>query len=508
MIERRRVSRPARRRGIAVILVLGIMAVTLALSYALVRSQTQTKLVQDNFTRQTDARLAAETGMARAMQEMTTSSWTGIATPLTGSLNSRTSYTVTYAVGDSSLTSASSNWSEYPFRVTITSVGRSTDRDNASLITSYTVRSVMQLVRKQVASQPTAWTSPQNYLVYQYNVGRGPTIQTPFRMEGNVLLRGMLNFAADYPRGSSPRSRYFGDLYAMRNTSYGDHRPLTGSMTTMSYFMNSETVQLFQGMGTTFVDSFSFATSPPVNHPGNLTTYRLYPGGPTYSIPDLYANYGTTLTNVTLQPEMTSNPLGIYRTSGSITLGANTKLTGTLLATNSDVVRIGGSGVQITGYNLPAINGSTTTRQLPAMLVNGAIACNSGSASAIKGLVMCYDRFEVSPQTDRTTMALEGRMILNDLDVEGMSDWTKTDSWWGTRRNEFMTQLSGTNPTPYFPVWLKNNFGVEYASTLTVKPSSSPVTYHWHSSWDQPIYQASSADGGLRWNIVSWQEGL
>ena len=55
----RRASRNSRRRGMAVLLVLGLLAITLAVSYAALRTQGTTSNTARNAGRSLDARLAA-----------------------------------------------------------------------------------------------------------------------------------------------------------------------------------------------------------------------------------------------------------------------------------------------------------------------------------------------------------------------------------------------------------------------------------------------------------------
>ena len=58
------------RRGVAIVTVLGLLAIVLALSYALLRTQGTTNLIARNSSRQLDARLAAEAGVAAALRKM------------------------------------------------------------------------------------------------------------------------------------------------------------------------------------------------------------------------------------------------------------------------------------------------------------------------------------------------------------------------------------------------------------------------------------------------------
>src|SRR2546423_11555816 len=97
-------STRAARRGISVVVVLAILAVTLASSYAIMRSQFVSNRIQQNSNRHGLARQAAMIGLSAAMRAMEQSGWGGVSTTLTGTLNSQDSYSATFTAGDDSLT--------------------------------------------------------------------------------------------------------------------------------------------------------------------------------------------------------------------------------------------------------------------------------------------------------------------------------------------------------------------------------------------------------------------
>lgn len=496
---RRMISRP----GMAVMMVLLLLSLTLALSYAMLRTQTQVELLQNNFDRRLSARLAAQAGMAKALQAMNEADWEGVTSSVTGALDSQTNYSASYATGDRSLTTDSADYAEYPFRVTVTSTGTAVDQDNSAITATYTVQAVVQLIRKRFYSAPAGWSGLQNYTVMQWNSSRSSVVQTPMQITGNVYYRAIPTLFANYPVGTTPRSSYLTDLNAMRSDGYGDHRPFTGTVTLPSTTTAANQALLSSNLATTLVTHSSTSNNAPVSHPGNVESYRLYPGGKSYPVPDLYAMYGSTVSGVSLGTNPKSNPLGVYRTTSAIRLATNTSLSGTLLASSSNVVNLGGAPVMLTGINLPALHGSTTTYQLPVAIVNYELNVESGANCTIQGLAMGWDQFEVRPRTAATRLNLTGRIIANDVDLYGISAWYLDSSWWTWLYDLF---LENDDIYEYFPVYLRMVFGMNYEPLLTVEPNSSGVQYHWHT-WSQPVYIADPADGGLRWNLVSWTEG-
>src|SRR6187399_2883338 len=105
------------RHGIAVVLILGMLAMTLALSYASLRGQATTAQLTSNLGRGDEARLAAESGMQIALRTIHSSSWAGVDTTFTGSATSTATYSVTYTTGDSRLAASDPLYGEYPYRV-------------------------------------------------------------------------------------------------------------------------------------------------------------------------------------------------------------------------------------------------------------------------------------------------------------------------------------------------------------------------------------------------------
>ena len=76
-------SHRSSRRGMAVLLVLGVLAITLAVCYATLRGQGTTAQLARNNSRALQARAAAHSGLAAALRKMSESTWSGVGVPLT-----------------------------------------------------------------------------------------------------------------------------------------------------------------------------------------------------------------------------------------------------------------------------------------------------------------------------------------------------------------------------------------------------------------------------------------
>lgn len=498
-------------RGMAVVLVLGLLSLTLALSYAMLRAQTVTAQVQQNAQRPAGARLAAQTGLAVALRKMRESDWAGADTAFHGDIDSLTSYDVAYVTGDASLTAASPDFAEYPFRITVTSVGSAVDPSNSSLATHYTATAVVQLVRLKLTPPPSIWTTLQNYTLYFWG-DRTLSIDPGARIEGAVNLQGMLDIYPTVPTNSSSQSRYLSDLSLMRIFGYGDQRPFSGALTLSTSRVDSGTRSLLTnnlGLNLNYLTSYN--NSAPLTHPGSVTSYRLYPGGKQYSTPRIQNTYGSTLSNATLGPDPVNNPLGVYRSAGSLTLGDNARITGTLIAESNSPLSIEGSNVALQGYALPPLRDATTPAQLPILLTAATIDVESGSQSQISGFVGAWDRILVEAGSESTALAIEGRIVTSEIDFERRTNWTTINGWWTSRLNDFLDQLSGSLPVGvlryfFYPTYLQGKYGLSYQPQLTVKGPSASVNYQWQD-WSQPIYQKGDGDVGLRWEVISWREG-
>src|SRR5262245_8623239 len=74
------------RRGIAVVLVLGLLAITLAISYATLRGQGTTTQLAVNNSRALDAHVAAQSGVAAALRKISENGWAGVDVPLSANV--------------------------------------------------------------------------------------------------------------------------------------------------------------------------------------------------------------------------------------------------------------------------------------------------------------------------------------------------------------------------------------------------------------------------------------
>src|SRR5205085_10314085 len=90
-------------RGFAVVMVLGLLAITLAISYATLRGQGTTTQLARNNSRALDARVAAQSGLAAALRKISENARGGVTSTLNTNVTNNSWYQVTFTTGDSKL---------------------------------------------------------------------------------------------------------------------------------------------------------------------------------------------------------------------------------------------------------------------------------------------------------------------------------------------------------------------------------------------------------------------
>lgn len=498
--------RVAQRPGMTVIVVLGVISITLALSYAMLRAQVTSVEIQSNLERHNLARQAAYAGISAALRKMHSNSWEGIDSTLTQELATEQWFEISFSTGDASLTTASPEYSEYPFRVTIHSTGYAADPAQPDVRSTYQVQAVVELVRKKLQTPSSAWQLARNFTAYQWSAN-GSMFEVPVRVEGPLWMQGPMAIGADYPIDASSRTQYYSDLTAMKNAGMGDYRPFSGPIATPFSKQTTATKTFLQtNQQITLVD-IAASTSAPVTFPTTTAiSYQLYPGGKAYTLPVLQATYGSTLTGVTLAPDPVTNPLGIYLSSGTLYLGSNTSITGTIVTSGSEPdVRITGKNVILQANTLPGLVGSTVPYQLPVAIVKDDFLLQGDSSSTIRGVVVAWDEFTFERGHSALTCDMQGRAFSSKLYLYGRTAWDMPLLTWQSELLLFNAQAALLNGIKHFPDWIKAARGFDYKPLLTIKPNSTGIVDHWNNFTD-PVYIAGDGDVGLRWNLIDWAD--
>ncbi len=513
------VRRRSQRRGMAVLLVMVILSVTLATAYAVIYSESQSLQIQQNSSSRAQARQAALTGLSVALRKMHQSSWSGVGTDLEASLSSTDRYEVAYTHGDASLTEDHPDYDRYPLRVTIRSTGYSTSGANEA---EHVAQAVVELVPRNLASEPSCWSE----LVPQLNLSTGiidvsitpPTLDQyasgscflnpPIRIEGPVRLRAELQIGTHYAWSNSTRLKYFDDLRKMRLAGLGDLRPFTGPVR-LPYSSQSDAVWLLQSqIGVTTADVSASSLSG-FSAPDQIRTYRLFPGGPQYSVP----RCGTTVADTTLEADPQTNPLGVFYCSEDVSIENNVTLRGTLVVAGD--MELDGRNVQMQAASLPALyqSGTAAPIELPVLVVQDDLRAEDDCRTWIRGMATVFDDFQLERSSSNLVFDLTGQLTARDLEIHRRSDWDYGSSSWSVLHSNFLSLLQWllfldpSSTLKYFPSYLDAQYGLDPDPRIELRPRTDLVRYHWLGN-DQSFYIAHPDDPGLRWDIISWQDGL
>ena len=477
--------------------VLLLVSVTLALSYAAVRSQYNMLQVHRNASRRVSARAVAVTGLTMAIKKMHTAAWQGVGTTLTGSLSVSENFQVTYTLGDSSLASGDPDYEDFPYRVTLAATGYAADPDNPASIATHRIRAVVRLSPRAVGTEPTDWPTMQQYTLYQSKKDNFE-IEIPCRIEGPTWIQGKLKLADDYPNDSQAWRRYLEDLNSMRLAGLPDYRPFNGPV----HFPFSEQdglyrVTLATQLGVTIVDQPVRENAADWVKPTSPTSYQIYDGGPVYTIPWV----GDPLENVALGPDPLTNPLGIYYRNGSVTIRGNVTIRGSLFC--KDDIKIEGTNVHFAPVDMPGLHGTEGPARLPMATCQKFVVKPTGGGS-LTGLLAVFDTFEIEESWETVEFSVTGRVVTKKFFIKERQPWC----WlhWDDYYEEFEDQLDGDHGlvVPYFPVWMGLR-GRDPEPQLTISPDSGPITYHWHYPGNR-IYEPHGDDDGLRWDLIEWNE--
>lgn len=483
-------------------MVLLLLSLTLGLSYAAMRSLSTVGMIQRNSDRRASARQAAITGLSMALKKMHRSDWAGVDTSLSGSLGTNESFLVTYATGDPRINAGDP---DQPYRVTLLSTGYAADPNQPASIAIYRARAVVRLIPRKLADEPADWSNMLNYTVFQWTFGSF-TMTVPARIEGPVRIQATLNLDWNYPWWGNPRDRYHTDLNAMRVAGRGDYRPFTAQIALSNAWQSWDTISTLNTLlGVSTVNTGN-QTVASMTFPTSLSTYCLYPGGKSYTIPQL----PSTIQSAVYQSDATTNPAGLYFRVGALNLNDDTTIRGTVFtaANSGGRIYVLGKRVHLEPVNLPPLQGTTESVQLPVVVAGDTFRVSTDAEVTITGLISTYNSFEVLTDNQADiTMSHQGKLIARDIYFNYRSDWYNSSWWWDDQYNKFDNQKGEANGIKYFPEWLQAKKGLTMQPRLTIKPDANPVRYHWHNP-QNTIYVANPTDGGLRWDLLDWAENV
>ncbi len=503
------------RRGSATLIVLLMIAVALALSYAAVRLQGTAIGIQQNARLGSQARAAALTGLTLALKHRHSGSWEGLDTSYRRRLEPNCGFQATYTTGDASLEPGDAEYEEYPYRVTVAVTGYAADPTDSRRVVSCRVAAVVRLVPRYTSAAPSGWNDITDHTLCQWREGRF-IIQSPARIEGPVRIRARLHLCDELQWDNNARWAFLSGLKHMFYSGADDARPF-GSPVRLNFATQSgDTLSLLwyalelstQYAGNT--TSFSYQV------PTTWTSYRLYPGGKTYYAQTVLPDQ---LSDVALEADPLENPLGIFLRDAKLVLAGNTTVRGTLITAEGARGTVEVSGVEnrivpldVPPYSQPPRPGELRLR-LPALLSGKNIVIKPGAALDAEGLLIAEGEFKVeeAPQYS-TQFHLRGHLAAATVKIPARQEWMQDRAWWEEVYNEWYAQrFDGVS---YFPRWLEYVYDLDWRPKITVQadPPAAEYQYHW-PDLDRPLFlphpdDASAQDSdnpGLRWEVVRWE---
>lgn len=440
-----RLSEHRRRRGLSLVVVMIAISMSMVLTYAALSSQARGVQVRQNVNRKELARQAAESGAAIALNQLQSTSWSGVATPLSGTLSSDTVGSTTYEVTFVTIDGQASP-SAYPAGQGQTSLNGSSEFFNSNsdgLSTSsaesaaIATRQAFQLLlrstgkwqsatdvldfvteaievgvelqprvpgRQVIAPDITEATDVlasnagydmiQNYALFASagsNSNPSLTLQPGQRIDGPSWLTDGVSVFSGPRWNSAVRSAFMlstGTMFTQISggqTTFSHPHPFGGPVAMVSSFSASEVTDLTM-LNVPRVTASGSLTTPSISFSG-WKTYQLYQGGFSYSAEILKSS---TLDGVVLRPSL-RNPLGVFYREGSLTIDDNVVIQGTLVC--SGKLTFTGNNVNVGSINWRDSSGGMLIStgdlfpRLPAIVAN-SVELKSGTRASIEGAML------------------------------------------------------------------------------------------------------------------------
>ena len=437
--------RLAGRRGVSLVVVMIAISMSMALTYAALSSQARGVQVRQNVNRKEMARQAAESGAAIALNQLQSTSWSGVATPLSGTINSDTSGSTTYAVtfvtidgqtspsayaagqGQTSLsgTSAFFNSNSSGLSTASADTAATATRQAFQLLIRSTGKwlsvtdpldFVTEIVEVGVELQPrvpgrqiiapditqatdvlasnAGYDTIQNYALFASNgssTSPSLTLQPGQRIDGPSWLTQGVGVFSGLKWKNSIGDEFLNSTGKLLSstvngtTSLFHPHPFGGPITMRNSFSSSEVANLTK-LNVPRISTTTTPAAPTITF-ANWKTYQLYQGGFSYSAETLSSG---TLTGVVLRPSL-SNPLGVFYREGTLTIGDNTVVQGTIVC--SGAITFTGSNLLVESVNWRDSSGGTLVSsadlfpRMPAIVAQSAVL-SSGTRGAIDGAIL------------------------------------------------------------------------------------------------------------------------
>lgn len=487
----------SQRRGFILLVVLLTVIGAMALGYsALCVMSIHYRIVRNGQLRE-KAEAAAESGLSIAFAKMFSPNWSGVGTVVAGSCAPNEAFEVTYVAGDATLQAGDSDFDRYPYRVTLKAKGSAWLPGESEYPSVCEKTWIVELEPRALAPEPSDWNTIQKYTIYQTGSDTN-RFNIPCQVAGPVRFQAAVRVAPDYP-SSNPRYQYLSDLYAMTQAGYPDYRPFTGTVRWPAYLQALHDLNALLWLNVPLISLVPQYPGGDLQSPGTLNQYRIYPGGPVYSVPQL----PDILADVNMVPNPLTNPCGLYFRSGNLTLQDNVQWTGTVIVTG-DVI-VSGSNLAIRAVPMLSISADKNAVELPVLVCKN-LRVEQGTGRQIEGLVGAFGEVQIKKSPDTTDITFLGKVFATRFRIDPRTPWDSVD--WDKKLSDFQKQKPyATGDDRYFPLWLRQ-FGLDPAPKVRFWDRPLAIAYHWKDASNTVYapapqdYTAIESNPGLRWKIV------
>lgn len=467
-------------------LVLVTISMSLVLTYAFTRTQATSMQIGLNVAHREEARQAAHTGAAVALERMQAADWAGVTEIPAGVINSDDMGTVGYRVTYEQYTSANTLPADAALRVVLKSVGywqATTDaRERVECRVEVVVRLSPRVPGRTIKAGDSANASDRKANPGDYDTIQGYSLYTTQndsltldpgdRIEGTVRIEENVDCYLTPKWSSTVVNQVLSEIGTQHVTTSGSQNilkhphplaaqieyrtaPSSSNQTVLGYLKTPWTVSS--------VDH----TQPTVSF-ANWSTYRLYAGGFQYSAVQIPSN----LSNVTLRPTA-ENPLGIFYCPGSVNIQGNVTIQGTLVATHH--LQFMGNKVYVSSFDWrdangePLIENSELWSRLPAVIADETQFQAQSGQLVIEGAIVNTKKMQGTAGNLLYTNAL-------DLTLTGAA------TAWPTQQPFSIVQLQGSpvltalTGSENYAIWLDNGTTGEWYTITAIDLANRQLT--------------------------------
>lgn len=512
----RSIYRQPHRHGVSMMMVMVSLSTALVLTYAILQTQSITSQVSQNALRTDLASQAAQTGAAVALERMQSPDWKGVTSPLNQTIYSdgvgTASYTVSFqqysqpAAGSPTVTTTASTTQipgDNSLVVRVLSLGQWQSSQDINQQASRTVEVLVMLqprfpgrsivtgdnpTAEDVAANPGDYDAIQKFALVAGNRDDSKSLVMSLRdrIDGTVWVNKKTNLYNDLAWSGPARSTLMQNAGATYVTSTGGSlvvkhpHPFGGAVTLQSQPDGGMKSDL-QNLAIPWTQTKASWMLPAIDYTA-WQQYRLYQGGFRYVAQQVSAS----LQNITLRPNA-SNPLGVYYAQGSLTLGNDVTIQGTLVCNGN--VNITGNRVRITSYNwldhagFDLVNNAKLAPRLPAVVAQN-VWFSRDTTAVVEGAVVVSA--SLTGDTGRYELTTNSLGQILSAEYNGTATAKPLQQPWSEVTVSDASALKNISSGEQFAIWLTDGASGAWYPITAVDAHASKLTVIGEARFDSP----------------------